>query len=221
LAPIICFVLCALAVWIMVLLMPRSPVPVESEWYLYDATGHGWTCLRANEQMDVDTGAGAYPDGTQVAVLEKIDDGLFETPRYKMQIGRAIGWVFEDEMLTEDMWLQKKESGQYVPFQSQWIVDRNQQSTVPVGSSGNTSDATIISAVTESSFTALGIYLSIIHAQFSNMDGFLSVINSTSADYDTFAIHSTWVHTMQRAIHKAKGTDEARWTEMERQLLDI
>jgi len=208
----------------MVLLIPRTPASVESEWYLYDATGHGWICLRPEEQMDVDQRAGVYPDGTRVAVLEKREGGLYNQPRYKVQIGRAVGWVFEDELLTEEVWLQKKESGQYVPFESHWYVNRNGESSVNLYPNGYLFGSEPIGTVNEPSFIALGIHAFFIHVQLGDMDGYMSDIHcipDKARPDDTLGNREIqiWIGTLERAVKKAKGTDEANWTEAERLML--
>jgi len=208
------------------MLWPSLHARAENIRYLYDATGHGWVCLRCNEQMDVEPyGAGAYPDGTRVIVLEEKRDDLFAMSRFRVQIGRAVGWVFEDELLAEDMWLQKKESGFYVPFQNQWLVNDNGMPSVLLYANSSIFDPEpIIGTVDEPSFTALGIYNSMIHVQSREIDGYLFSYNcipditKPSITYGDREV-GLWINAMERAIIKAKGTEEADWTEEERALL--
>jgi len=173
--------------------------------------------------MDVDYVAGAYPDGTQVAVLEKRQDGLYAMPRYKVQVGRAIGWVFEDEMLTDDMWLETKKRIQHAPFQNHWLADSAFRS-IPIASNGwwNTPHYKIIGTLAEPSFIALGIYQWKLHAQFSDMDGFLSLRKCYDVDGMMFFMHEPliWITAMQNAVVRTKGADEANWTDIERAILE-
>jgi len=172
--------------------------------------------------MDVDRSAGIYPDGTQVVLLDKRVDELFSQPRYKVRIGRAAGWVFEDELLTEEEWFQKKENGQYVPFQNHWHVHDNGMPSVDLYANGCIYDSETIGIVNEPSFTALGIYYHKIHVQLSNMDGYM-VIPNCIADItrpDAGADHTIdlCLDMLERAVKKAKGTNQAYWTETERTL---
>jgi len=194
----------------------------ETMGYLYDITGHGWVCLRTNEQMDVDFETGAYPDGTQVLILEKRDDGLFDIPRHKVQIGRATGWVFEDEFLAENEWLQKKESGQYVLFMNRWHLERYAHQFAEFYESASIFvDDPIYGIALESPFTALGIYNGMIHVQLSKVDGFLHEFNCIPDimkpdDWYFDREKKIWISAMERAITQTKGADESNWTRTER-----
>ncbi len=227
------FLVCALAVLATTGSFLLAPAHAEGTAYLYDATGHGWTCLRSNEQMNIDKNAGAYPDGTAVRVLEKKEDGSFSLPRYKVKIGRFSGWVFADELLNENVWLQKKASGQYVPFENQWLIDEDvDEGYAPLYTGENPSTTSYnpesYRQVNESPFIALGIYQVDVHALLSDDDGLINFFNTISDtkymqnstntywDYE-FPI---WINTLQRAVVKTKGTDKANWTEIERKVLE-
>jgi len=88
----------------------------------------------------------------------------------------------------------------------------------------NLNDTSRVVSVNESSFIALGIYEYYVHAQFSDIDGLVSFADSIS-DIDTLwdslytfsnYEHPIWINTLRRAVEKAKGKDEANWTEEER-----
>jgi len=219
--------MCTVAVLCIAALMSDLHARTEDIRYLFNATGHGWVCLRCNEQMNIERySAGAYPDGTRVIVLEERRDDLFATPRNKVQIGRAVGWVFGDELLTENEWLQKKESGQYVPFQNHWHVNDNSQSLIDLYESPSLFDAETIGTVNESSFIALGIYRGKIHVQLNDMDGYMLAYNCipdiTKPDitYHDREVR-IWSNATERAIKKTKGADEANYTEEERGILKL
>ena len=224
---IILFTLCTAAMLCIVVFIPDSYAFAEDIRYVYDATGHGWTCLRTNEQMDVDFDAGVYPDGTQVAVLEKREGEPYDQVRYRVQIGRAVGWVFEGELLTEDEWMQKKESGQYRAFDSIWQV---KPSLLPVEiySHGKTEwfgtpmERQTIATMNEPSFVTLGLNDTFAHVRISDTDGFMSygscMIPNDLPDEVLNYTEPIWYGTAINAIQKAKGTNELNWTETERSL---
>jgi hypothetical protein len=202
--------------------------------YLYDATGNGWSCFWANEQLIMDYDAGVYPDGTPVMILETVNDGLYSQPRHKVQIGRAVGWVLNEELLTQEVWLQKQESCQYVGFSNQWQVNQTwavqlytswRDITMEERLAGQEPSGSFIADVADTTITVLGIYCDRFHIQTSETDGFVGayssclVPNELPEEVGNYVL-PIWFSQMVRGIRNVKCENQASWTEDELAILN-